>query len=143
MSDVFGAIDIGTGSVLCLAVEMSVDGLGREIVNESVITALGAGTASAASHDFDPDKVGFVNLSVLLNTVEDAWTIEWLVDDATIRGPIAFGDNPTINYAGMAAWNTATGAVDNFSLRVVPEPASWLLLALGSLWLMLPRRRAR
>ena len=49
MSEVFGSIDIGTGSVLCLAVEMSADGLGREIVNESVITALGAGTASEPS----------------------------------------------------------------------------------------------
>lgn len=112
--------------------------------SDSVVqTFLGAGTADAANQDFDPDKTGFVNLAVVLNTVEDAWTIEWLVDDATIRGPMAFGDNPTINYAGMAAWNTATGTVDNFSLRVVPEPASWLLLALGSLWLMLLRRRAR
>lgn len=49
MSDIFGAIDIGTGSVLCLAVEESADGLGREIINESVITALGAGTASEPS----------------------------------------------------------------------------------------------
>jgi len=49
MSDVFGSIDIGTGSVLCLAVEKSADGLMRETINESVITALGAGTASDPS----------------------------------------------------------------------------------------------
>jgi len=49
VSEVFGSIDIGTGSVLCLAVEMSPDGLAREIVNESAITALGAGTTSEPS----------------------------------------------------------------------------------------------
>lgn len=105
-----------------------------------VQTFLGAGTASAANHDFDPDKIGPINLSVVLNTEQDAWTIEWLVDDTTIRGPMAFDVNPTINYAGMAAWNTATGTVDNFSLNIVPEPASFLLLTLGSLWLVLSRR---
>ena len=49
MREILGAIDIGTGSVLCLAVEKTADGLGRELVNESVITALGAGTASDPS----------------------------------------------------------------------------------------------
>ncbi len=46
MAEVLGAIDIGTGSVLCLAVERTAMGLGRELLNESIITGLGAGTAS-------------------------------------------------------------------------------------------------
>jgi len=46
VGEVFGAIDIGTGSVLCLAVEKTAMGLGRELLNESIITGLGAGTAS-------------------------------------------------------------------------------------------------
>ncbi|HUT02400.1 MAG TPA: hypothetical protein VM163_00720 [bacterium] len=46
VAEVLGAIDIGTGSVLCLAVEKRVNGLGQELLNESIITGLGAGTAS-------------------------------------------------------------------------------------------------
>jgi len=46
MAEVLGAIDIGTGSVLCLAVEKTANGLGQELLNESIITGLGAGTAS-------------------------------------------------------------------------------------------------
>jgi len=42
----FGAIDIGTGSVLCLAVEQAEDGQLQELINESVITSLGTGTLS-------------------------------------------------------------------------------------------------
>ncbi|MBN1593058.1 MAG: Ppx/GppA family phosphatase [Candidatus Coatesbacteria bacterium] len=49
MSEIFGSIDVGTGSVLCLAVEKTTDGKMRELLNESVITALGAGTASDPS----------------------------------------------------------------------------------------------
>ena len=43
---IIGAIDIGTGSVLCLAVRQTSGGRWEEVVNESVITALGAGTTS-------------------------------------------------------------------------------------------------
>lgn len=110
--------------------------------SDSVVqTFLGVGTAGAASHDFDPDKVGSVNLSVMLNTLQDAWTVEWLVDGETIRDPVAYETNPTINYVGMAGWNTATGTVDNFSLNIVPEPTSVSLLFLGGLGLALRRRR--
>ena len=42
----FGAIDVGTGSVLCLAVEQREDGQLQELINESVITSLGTGTLS-------------------------------------------------------------------------------------------------
>jgi len=110
-----------------------------------VQTFLGGGTSGAASHDFNPDKVGFVNLKVQLDTRDSAWTAEWFVDGSSIRGPVAFGSNPTINYVGFGAWSSATGAVDNFRLMVTtPEPATllvWSLLA--GLSVALPWRRRR
>lgn len=110
--------------------------------SDSVIqTFQGAGTAGVGSHDLEPDKAGFVNLSVILDTQPDAWTVEWLVDGQTIRDPLAFATNPTINYVGMGAWNTATGNVDNFSLSIVPEPSAATLLFLGGLGLASRRRR--
>ncbi|MCD6328261.1 hypothetical protein J7M28_12030 [bacterium] len=46
---IYGAIDIGTGSVLCLAAERSDDEAWHELISESVITSLGAGTEMNSS----------------------------------------------------------------------------------------------
>ena len=82
----------------------------------AVQTFLGPDTGGGASHDFNPDKVGPVNLEVVLDTQAPQWTVQWLVDGTSIRGPEAYVTNPVINYAGFGSWNTATGLVDNFSL---------------------------
>ena len=85
-----------------------------------VQTFVGPDTGSGASHDFNPDKVGPVKMEVVLDTQPANWTVEWREDGAPIRGPEAFATNPTINYAGFGAWNTATGVVDDFSLTSDP-----------------------
>ncbi len=82
-----------------------------------VQTFQGPVTAGAASHDFNPDKVGPVNMQVVLDTQGANWTAEWFVDGASIRGPVAYGTNPSINYVGIGGWSTATGSVDNFRLE--------------------------
>lgn len=46
MTEILGAVDIGTGSVLCLAVARGPDGSLRELLNESIITSLGAGASA-------------------------------------------------------------------------------------------------
>jgi hypothetical protein len=105
-----------------------------------VQTFLGPDTASGASHDLNPNAVGWVNLKVVLDTQAAAWTAEWFVNDVSIRGPVAFASNPAINYVGFGAWGSATGVVDNFALTI-PEPATLSLLALGGLGLLARRRR--
>ena len=69
----------------------------------AVQTFQGLGTAGGASHDFDPDKVGPVSMQVVLNTQAPNWTVEWLVDGASIRAPVAYTPNPAINYAAFGA----------------------------------------
>ena len=82
-------------------------------------TFRGAGTANGASHDLIPDVVGPVQMSVVLDTTGVNWTVQWFAQGSAIRGPEAFGTNPTAtSHVGIGAWNTATGSVDNFSLTI-------------------------
>jgi len=85
--------------------------------SSSVIqTFLGPSTGGGASHDLNPDKVGWVNLKVVLDTQSGAWTAQWFADDVALRGPVTFGSNPAINYVGFGSYNNTQGLVDNFSL---------------------------
>lgn len=96
------------------------------------ITSLGSFTENVA-HDY----------SIILDTTNATaanWTAEYKVDGVTIIAATALGYTPTINYIGFGSGG-ATGTVDNFSLTVVPEPASLALLGLGAVAL-LRRRRA-
>jgi len=113
-----------------------------------VQTFLGPDTFSGGDYNIEPDVVGPVNLKVVLDTKPTNWTAEWFVDGTSIRGPVAYGVglNPTgINYAGLGAWSSATGVVDNFRLtEVVPEPSTiliWSVLGLGVGLGMAQRRR--
>lgn len=111
-------------------------------------TFLGPDTTDAAGFDLNPDIVGPVELQVVLNTMDAAWTLEWLVDGQSLRGPVAFGTNPPISQVGFGAWNTATGLVGNFTLadltaEPIPEPATLSLLGLGGLLALRRRRRSR
>jgi len=93
-------------------------------------TFMGPVTASGASHNPDPDKVGWINLEVLLDTRAANWTVTWLADGDVLRGPVAYGTNPTINYVGFAGYGNTTGMFDNFVLQTVPEPMTLTLLTL-------------
>ncbi|HPD16204.1 MAG TPA: PEP-CTERM sorting domain-containing protein [Planctomycetota bacterium] len=90
-------------------------------------TFLGPSTANGASHDPNPDIVGWLNMKVILDTQGGAWTAEWFVNNVSIRGPVAFGANPTITYVGFGSYNNTQGFVDNFLLtadfpHVLPPP---------------------
>jgi len=80
-----------------------------------VQTFRGPSTGTGASHDFNPDKVGPVNLQVVLDTQPAQWTVRWAVDGGVIRSD-TFPSIPVINYVGFGAYASATGVVDNFSL---------------------------
>ena len=113
-------------------------------------TFLGPSTAGNASHDPAPNLVGPIDLDVILDTnpanPED-WTVEWLADGTSLRGPVALGFVPTINYVGFGAFEDATGTVANFSLAdatAVPEPttiAIWSVFGIIGLAYVRFRRR--
>ncbi len=83
----------------------------------------GPSTGAGTSHDFTPDKVGPVNMQVVLNTQGAQWTTEWLVDGVSIRGPVAASPNfaTQYNFVGFSGNNTVTGSIDNFSLTAAAD----------------------
>ncbi len=101
-----GGVNLGTAWMLF----RENDGFGSVIQ-----TFRGPGTALGQSHDLTPDVVGSAKLEVILDTTEANWTIEWKIDGTTLRS-LAYTTNPTIQSVGIGGFNTATGAIDNFSL---------------------------
>ncbi len=113
-------------------------------VNRGVQTFIGPNTASG--EDYLEAEGEVVTLAVVLDTTESAWTVEWFVNDTSIRS-IGYTANPTINYVGFGRLFAASGTVDDFSLTVsaVPEPASSALVVaaiVGGAITLRRRRRA-
>ncbi len=82
--------------------------------------------------------------SLVLNTEAAAWTAEWFIDGGSVRGPVAYGTNPTIGYVGFGRENGNKSSIDNFSLSdnsVITEPSTTALIGLGGLALILRRRK--
>jgi hypothetical protein len=84
----------------------------------------------SANHPSKED--GPVTLTVILDTRDDHWTVEWLRNGESIRGPVAYTTNPAISHVGFGKIWAAGGTVDNFELRLsgltaplasVPNPA--------------------
>ena len=69
-------------------------------------------TAGVAAHD---TPAGVVNMKIVLDTTTTLWTVQWFVNGASVRGPVAYAANPTINYVGMGQ-NAEAGIVQNFTL---------------------------
>jgi hypothetical protein len=81
------------------------------------------------------------NLKITLDTTTALWSVKWFVDGTQIRTD-TFATNPVITGVGFGRINGVNGTVDNFQLdAVLPEPASFALLVLGSGVLMGGRRR--
>jgi hypothetical protein len=111
-------------------------------VNRGVQTFLGFNTTSGVTHS--TAGTGVVKLEVVLDTTESAWTVEWFVDNTSIRS-VSYTANPTINYVTFGRLFDASGTVDNFSLSVsaVPEPASYALVLGGVVTGVIALRRRR
>lgn len=104
---------------------------------DQVETALGPGYSIGATHN----NSGALNLKVVLDTQPSLWTVRWLVNNISIRGPVAFGSNPSINYVAFGSFQNTTGTVDNFTLTVIPEPTSSLAACAGVVGLIACGRR--
>jgi hypothetical protein len=80
---------------------------------------------------------------VELNTMAPVWTASFFVNNTLVSGPLSYTTNPTtISGVGFGRADDAIGSVSNFSLTVVPEPASWTLaLMAGLAWLASARRK--
>lgn len=83
---------------------------------------------------------GAISIDIVLDTQPALWTVEWFVNDVSVRGPEAYAANPTITTVRL--WTDyMEGSFDDLTLELVPEPATLSLLFLGGL-AMLRRRRA-
>ncbi len=89
--------------------------------NDELQTFVGPAMANPQSH---PSKQsGKVTLTVLLDTTASQWTVEWLRNGASIRGPVAYTINPAITCVGFAKIGLAGGTVDNFELKLTGPTA--------------------
>ena len=92
----------------------------------------GPSTGNGSSYNLNPDKVGWVNLKVVLDTqpvTTSSWTVQWFADGVPLRGPEALNSTPMITHVGLGGYSTATGAVGNFLLTndFPSTPSSFLL----------------
>jgi len=81
---------------------------------------------------------GAISVAIVLDTKPAAWTVEWFVNGASVRGPEAYATNPTITK--IVLWKDwMSGGWDDLTLT--PEPATLALLGLGGFGLLLGRKR--
>ena len=69
------------------------------------------------------------------------WTAEWFINNSSVRSA-TYSTNPTITQVGLMRFESAAGSARNFTLTVVPEPGTSMLLGLGLAGLSV-RRRSR
>jgi hypothetical protein len=95
-------------------------------VTNSVSTFLGPDTNGGLS--VSGGSSGFDNFSVVLDTTEEHWKVRWYLNGQLKRTGV-YAANPEIAFVGMGGF--APGAVDNFSLTVLPEPSGIIIMATG------------
>jgi len=73
-----------------------------------------------------------------------AWTIEFFLNNVSQGAAVANanGNINDIKYIGFLRFGNVNGTIDNLLLTVAPEPATMVLLGLGSLAAVRRRRRA-
>jgi len=107
--------------------------------NYEVVSWAGTGTTGSQSHGAFSNPP--ITLSMVLDTTESAWSVEWFVNGVSQREH-TYTTNPTINHVSFGRNNDARGPFDSFQLTAVPEPGSLALLGAGVGVLLLRRQRS-
>jgi len=109
---------------------------------------LGGGTLGGQSWNGDvTDPTVPIDISIVLDTTAANWSVEWFINGSSQGAPVAYGGigNPGIGGIGFShdrnAEANAGGQLSFFELSVVPEPTTFALLGLGSLALVMARKR--
>ena len=86
------------------------------------------GPGNAGNTGTVPPKDGWggkISAEIKLDTVTDPWTVEWLVNGASVRSHKFYAGNPDIKFVTFGRFRRASGGVDNFKLSVAePAPAA-------------------
>ena len=74
------------------------------------------GTAGQVTFNGSGSLAGMVFVKIVLDTTKENWSVEWFVNDVSIRS-YTYASNPSINYVGFTRTRDSTaGTVDNFQL---------------------------
>lgn len=113
---------------------------------------LGGGTAGGRPWNGDrANPANPIDFQIVLNTMDPNWTVEWFINGVSQATPVAYAGlgNPGIGGIGFSHDRSASannGAIiSDFSLSVVPEPSSALLVGsalAGVAGVALRRRRS-
>lgn len=97
----------------------------------------------AGSSDFTGTVLaGYNTFEFVLDTRNANWEAEWNLNGTTIRTE-TYTENPDIHNVFLSFEDVEGGSYDDFSLTVVPEPATFGMLGLGSIGVVLFRRLVR
>jgi hypothetical protein len=110
----------------------------------------GAAGGTGSDTNFNPSAIaltgGSVGTSVtvdeILNTTGASSTISWYLNGISVGSPVTLSGNPTINDVAFGDDTAPTGSVSNFSLTVIPEPATIGLMSLSGIFLLRRRQKA-
>ncbi len=139
-ADVNGFFPGGLGAVAWMLVRDK-----RESVNDGIGTFLGPDTEDGEAF-WAAD--GLVEASIVLDTSDDEWRVQWFVGSTLLREAAFVGENPEINYIAIGKFGDISGRFEYVSLTKttpIPEPASvavFLGAAVGVIAVALRRRRA-
>ena len=80
---------------------------------QPIQTFVGPRTAGKASHPGQPTR----KTGLVLNTTQKDWTVEWLVDGTSIRGPLSLPKS-SIGYIGIGSMGNINANLVSFDLSV-------------------------